>query len=304
VTMLRSAGFDTYAAMTMAGSRVEEVPADQFNHCVVALRKEGGEYLMLDPTWAPWNRPLWSRWEGEQHYVIGSPEGEDLTSIPSFDAAENLLAVESEATLLADGTLEGSFRLEGSGISDARLRRIPGDRARRDIRAYLERWLGALSDRVELSEYLFSDHRDFGRDTTLRLVYRIPSYAELFGDELSFRSPALALLGHNGSLSRLAVVPEGEEREHDLFIWAGQLVTIDEQLTLPKGFAAEEPEAVSLEEAQASVEFAWEVDGRRLELAGRMQVDRRMIPATDFPGLRTVVDAIEERADSPLYAVK
>jgi hypothetical protein len=32
VTMMRSAGIPTYAAMTMAGSRIEEVPADQFNH--------------------------------------------------------------------------------------------------------------------------------------------------------------------------------------------------------------------------------------------------------------------------------
>jgi transglutaminase-like putative cysteine protease len=36
VTMLRAAGFEAYAAMTMAGSRIENIPADHFNHSVTA----------------------------------------------------------------------------------------------------------------------------------------------------------------------------------------------------------------------------------------------------------------------------
>ena len=34
IAMMRGAGLDSYAAMTMAGSRIDEVPADQFNHCM------------------------------------------------------------------------------------------------------------------------------------------------------------------------------------------------------------------------------------------------------------------------------
>lgn len=32
ITMLRAAGFESYPAMTMAGSRIDYIPADQFNH--------------------------------------------------------------------------------------------------------------------------------------------------------------------------------------------------------------------------------------------------------------------------------
>jgi len=42
VTMMRAADMDSYAAMTMAGSRIEDLPADQFNHSVVALKKPNG----------------------------------------------------------------------------------------------------------------------------------------------------------------------------------------------------------------------------------------------------------------------
>ena len=34
ISMLRMAGFEAYPAMTMAGSRIEAIPADHFNHCV------------------------------------------------------------------------------------------------------------------------------------------------------------------------------------------------------------------------------------------------------------------------------
>ncbi len=52
VTMLRAAGFESYPAMTMAGSRIDRIPADQFNHSVT-LVKVDGRYHLLDPTWVP-----------------------------------------------------------------------------------------------------------------------------------------------------------------------------------------------------------------------------------------------------------
>jgi hypothetical protein len=53
VTMLRAAGYEAYGAMTMAGARVEEIPADQFNHCVVALKKPDGAWGCWTPPGSP-----------------------------------------------------------------------------------------------------------------------------------------------------------------------------------------------------------------------------------------------------------
>ena len=304
VTMLRAAGFETYAAMTMAGARVERIPADQFNHCVVALKRDSGEYLMLDPTWVPGMRDLWSKYEGEQHYVIGSPEGEDLMMIRPFAPEENLMAVESEARILADGTLEGTLRLEGRGVADSRLRRVAGETEKRDVRNTLEGWLGGLSERVELTELLFSDHEDFGRDTSLRLSYRIPGWAEPLGDALRFRSPGLALVADSGRFNRLALVPEGEERAQDCFLWAGQQVTVDETIQLPRGWKAAAPEDLDESQELGHARLAWEAQGRKLSLAASMSVDRRLLPAVQVPGLRAMADTLVERAESPLFAEK
>ena len=53
ISFLRMAGFEAYPAMTMAGSRVESIPADHFNHCVAVVKLSNGTYMPLDPTWVP-----------------------------------------------------------------------------------------------------------------------------------------------------------------------------------------------------------------------------------------------------------
>lgn len=82
VSFLRMAGFEAYPAMTMAGSRVESIPADHFNHCVAVVKLADGTYMPLDPTWVPFCRELWSSAEQQQNYLPGVPEGSDLCLTP------------------------------------------------------------------------------------------------------------------------------------------------------------------------------------------------------------------------------
>ena len=66
ISFLRMAGFEAYPAMTMAGSRVESIPADHFNHCVAVVKLSNGTYMPLDPTWVPFCRELWSSAEQDR----------------------------------------------------------------------------------------------------------------------------------------------------------------------------------------------------------------------------------------------
>ncbi len=115
ITMMRAADLPSFAAMTMAGSRIEDVPADQFNHCVCALRRDDGTFEMYDPTWVPYNNDIWSLLETEQHYLVGTPEGESLSRIRYSPPEESPLRISHEAKLGDDGTLEGTFKLAGFG---------------------------------------------------------------------------------------------------------------------------------------------------------------------------------------------
>ncbi|MBU1701746.1 MAG: DUF3857 domain-containing transglutaminase family protein [Candidatus Eisenbacteria bacterium] len=304
VTMLRSAGFKTYAAMTMAGSRVEDLPADQFNHCVVALETEKGETIMLDPTWAPWNRPIWSRWEGEQNYVIGNPEGDGLSIIPAFDPAENLLTVRNEARISKDGSLNGVFKISGRGISDGGLRNLVAGQLKRDLKQSLERRFGQLSDRIIISDYTLGDHRDFSGDMSIEIKYAIPGYADFIGKDIIFSSPSLTLLAHNPAWSRFAAVPIEPTREHDLFLWAPQLIQIEEKITLPDGFKIEPPENLDRKAEMGAATLEWEAKGPSLHLHGELKIEKRMIPSGLIPELQEVVKALQEQADESLYGTR
>ncbi len=300
VTMLRVAGFETYAAMTMAGARVEAVPADQFNHCVVALKKEDGDYLMLDPTWAPWNNPLWSRWEGEQHFVIGTPWGETRMMIPAFGPEENRMDVVSRAKLDDDGTLDGSFTLTGKGIADGRLRGARADRPMKDLHRYLEGWVRRLSPRAELLDFEISDHRDFTRDTELTLEYRVPGFADDLGEAMRLHSPALLLVGENGALNRLAGAPNMEERNHPAFMWAPQTVAVNEELTLPRKYEAEAPDDEESSGQAASASLDWELDGRKLSLSATATLGRRLVEAEDWPEVHKARSVFAEGAQAQI----
>jgi len=300
VTMLRVAGFETYAAMTMAGARVEAVPADQFNHCVVALKKDDGDYLMLDPTWAPWNNPLWSRWEGEQHFVIGTPWGETRMMIPAFGPEENQMDVVSRAELAADGSLKGSFTLTGKGIADGRLRGVRADRPAREMHRYLEGWMRRLSPRAELLDFKISDHRDFTIDTILELEYRVPNFATDLGADMRFVSPAMLLVGDYGTLNRLAVAPDAEERIHPAFLWAPQTVVVDEEVTLPKKYEAETPSDEESPGQAASASLDWKLDGRKLSLSATATLGRRLVEAEDWPEVHGARTKFAEGAETEI----
>lgn len=85
IAFLRMAGFEAFPAMTMAGSRVETIPADHFNHCVAVVKLSDGTMMPLDPTWVPFCRELWSSAEQQQNYLPGTPEGTDLCLTPISD---------------------------------------------------------------------------------------------------------------------------------------------------------------------------------------------------------------------------
>lgn len=124
VTFLRAAGFESYAAMTMAGSRIDYIPADQFNHSVAAVRLADGKLHMLDPTWVPFVRELWSSAEQQQNYIIGLPDGQDLQETPISDPENHYLKIDILSRVDSAGNLNCTMDIRAEGQTDASFRRM------------------------------------------------------------------------------------------------------------------------------------------------------------------------------------
>ncbi|MFH1844961.1 MAG: DUF3857 and transglutaminase domain-containing protein [bacterium] len=308
ITMLRSAGYEVYPAMTMAGSRVERIPADQFNHCVAALRRDDGSFLMLDPTWIPFAMSDWSRAEGEQHFVIGSPEGEDLMQTAAYSAEDNLVQLRIETRLHEDGELTGTVDLVGEGYSDTRIRRSIGFVPKHQIEQRLSEWLTSLGPGAELLEYEYGDHRDFSRPCRLELKFRLPGYARAGRTTLCWQSCAADLIFNGfGGLFRFAVADLPDERQTPTLIWYPQQVQISERIELPKGFQVTEPDEPwhgGDGDGIAACSLACSGNKNKLEISGTVTVRQRTIPAADWSTFKQTLDSLYESGQTFLVATR
>lgn len=307
ITMLRAAGYTVYPAMTMAGSRVEYTPADQFNHCVVALKNDDGTYKMLDPTWVPYSRYDWSRSEGEQHYVVGSPQGEDLTAIRTYTPQENGFAMKIDAKIDEDGTLRGTLHIDPSGNSDTRLRRAVGSNPRDRVEPNLRAWLASIAPNAELLRHEFGDPENWNEAMTLTVEFAVPAYATVGAHTLVWQPLGGNLLqAHYAGLVSWTGGGKTQERETPALLWANGAIELTETVELPRGWTAAAPEAVSAgsEDGAGWCDFAWRADGRRLVLSGHLVGADRTVTPDRWPDFRDAMNTFDELAGRKLVAAK
>jgi len=294
VTMLRAAGFTTYPVMTDAGARVEAIPADQFNHCVVAVERPDGSFTMLDPTWAPFDRGTWSHFEGEQNFVIGSPHGEGLSAIRAFTPEENRMTIEDRARLAADGGIEGEMVIHGIGASDNRIRGGLSSARAGDREAYLADLLGGLGSTVEVTRFTFTDPRDFTREAEIRVSYRASIYAAVGDSLIGFVPPAVRVASNNMRLCRLLAFAKGEgKREHDALLWFSQETAVKDDVELPPGWRCEgKPDSVRVDRDAGKVRARITPDGGRLRAELTAVTSKRTIPAAEWEGGVEAADSL------------
>ena len=304
VAMLRMAGFEACAAMTMAGSRIEDVPADHFNHCV-ALVKLDGEWTPLDPTWVPFERELWSSAESQQHYLPGVPEGSELRETPVAPAENHYLRVSVTGTLGADGTLEGEYLLEAEGQTDARIRRPFIEGRVEDWPEMIARELRAIAPNVEiLGIELGNDWRAY-LEMPLRLKAR-------------FRAPRYAAVAPDGSLIYEPVVfrnvfPRGrrhermdtspETRRFAFRDSCSRTAEFSERVALPFGA---EPRRVEKKTEGAAASFAGtlSVQGDALTYSQKLTMNKRVYEPEDWPAVRDALRAGKAFAETPVVLKK
>jgi hypothetical protein len=295
ITMMRGAGLDSYAAMTMAGSRIDLVPADQFNHCVCALRKPDGTFEMYDPTWVPYNNSIWSLLEAEQHYLVGTPEGEFLSRIDYSPPQESPLVVEHHAAINAEGTLEGNLKLSGSGALDGRLRRMVAYTRIQEREQTAAALLAPASERVEGIRIRNHDPEDFSRDMWIEIRYRIPRFADRLADGLEFKSPMMQILLGDGNLFRAAASRWSDERETDIFLYYTQLIEGTEKINIPSGYnVVETPSSEEIDETYAYFKGTSKAKGRTLTIDQRTEIRRRQIPPEGYAGFKKAIDEAKE----------
>ncbi len=305
ITMMRAAGLEANPAMTMAGSRIDDIPADQFNHCVVALRKPDGSYVMYDPTWVPDYKDIWSKSESEQHYLIGSATGERLSRIRYSPPEESPMHVTHVGRILSDGSLQGEFSFTSDGSMDSRLRRLRANNRRSEIPVVLAGMLKVISERVEITSFEHGNHLDFKSSMWWRVKYRIPDYALPVSGGYEFRSPLMQLTTNNSTVFGPATGEWPEKRYDDLFLYTTQLLDGKETLQLPSGYKVKSPaQGKKVDETYAGFLGTADVTAGALTVKQQMEVKRRQIPPEGYAGFRKMIKEAKDYAGTWFRAEK
>lgn len=306
ISMLRMAGFEAYPAMTMAGSRVESIPADHFNHSVAVVKLSDGQYMPLDPTWVPFVRELWSSAEQQQNYLPGIPEGSDLLITPVSAPENHYVRIKAHSTLSPNGTLTGEFTIEAEGQSDASIRRVFTSGFMSGWKNSLEKELLNVSPRAKLISV------DYGKDPKnytaapirIKMKFSIPDYALVAGNTLICKPIVLNNL-YNGVRSYLRINTDALEKEHDFKDACSRLIELDETILLPAGYhLIGEPRKDNHTSSAADFSGYMQQENGRLVLHHELALKKRVYEAGEWSGFKAAVDAHKAYSAKPLIFEK
>ena len=291
IGMLRIAGFEAYPAMTMAGSRIESIPADHFNHCVVVVKLQNGSYMPLDPTWVPFTRELWSSAEQQQNYLPGIPEGSDLLETPVVPAEKNPIKIESENILEEDGTLYGTLTVSAEGWADHGIRSLFTNNRQRQWQTLLEKEIKAISPKARLLSVSYGKDPLNYQSAPVKITYKfeIPGYAVVGDGELAYR-PVTA----SGVFRRIFSFKETgsypEDRHYSFKSDIAKLVTVSENTVVPNGYLLEGGSRSSKCEGNAArSESRIFQNYAGLHLKQTISLNKRVYKAEDWKEFRNAV---------------
>jgi len=298
VAMLREAGFDSYIVMTEAGSRVEQTPADQFNHAVTCIRNKDGSFRLLDPTWLPKSREMWSSAEQLQAVVYGTPEGEaGLQLSPYSPPADNATEWLVKSAIKEDGGLQTSFAVTTLGAPETALRRAMSGLRPQNRPGRLEESLRLLSPNTLLGSFEITDPVDFSQAAQIRMEATAASYTVGAGGRRFFKLPAMTgvLMDLLMSDIRDSAGVEVKDRKHPLRIRSTRRLVCRESIDLPADWLPiTVPENVTLDGPAASMKFDISTQAGRIEYSCELDLKKHIVPVNEYENYKKAIDALKK----------
>lgn len=308
ITMLRAAGFESYAAMTMAGEYIEDMPADHFNHSVVAVKLRNGEMMMLDPTWVPFTRELWSSREQQQGYLIGTKEGSTLQYTPISSPDNHYLRIICNSKILDNGTLEVEFRLRADGQLDAAVRRLFSGSGDDDFYRKLELEFKKIAPNAIIDKLDYTNPNNYLKEAvSIFAKLTIPNYAFSNGSSIILNpitnSPAFKSAFMANSLNTGI-----ETREHGFVIGCSQKIEITETMEFPDGFKLVNKEILkpNINVSSPSASFTGSVTNITKKIIANhvLTLNKRVYQAEEWTSVKEAVDKQKEILNTTIIIEK
>ena len=293
-SMLRVAGLPAFQVMTEAGSRVENIVADQFNHSVTAIKTNKG-YRLLDATWAPQSRELWSSREQLQDYLVGTPEGETLMRTPPFPAEKNYLIIKLKGRIVGN-TLIGNLFVSADNHYDTSFRRRINTRPKEKRNTVFYSLIGDISPFAKIKSLKRSDTFDFKRPFSANIRFEAPNYynGKILFPSLSSFPPSV--------FNEFLRVKISEGRTIPIRLSNNRRIIMEEEITLPNSVKIiSTPKNMYEKSEDAVLEVKYFTSGRKIRVKYKLVIKNKLIK--DIKGFNRILEALK-KAQNNFYIVK
>ncbi|RKY71056.1 MAG: hypothetical protein DRQ24_08190 [Candidatus Latescibacterota bacterium] len=289
VSMLKQIDVDAYIALTNPTITVEQdIPADQFNHAIVAVKDSNGEFFYLDPT-AEDARDFLVAVEQNKGVLICDEDGEPLRFTALVPPEQNMGRILCRSTLDEHGTLRCKLTFTTNGFYDYILRSwmkyLPP--ARREM--IWQQVISSISPNAVIDSINISNLKNLYEPAYVEIYYTAKDYVLKAGNFLIFRMP-----GDTEGLDFLAkAFLRGADlpvRRYPLKLWSTFASCVEETLRVPEGYAVKAlPERVNAHYPKVSYQARYEAESGRITLIKKLLVSDIKIHLSDYPNLREVL---------------
>lgn len=299
ITMLRSAGLESYPAMTMVGSRIKDIPADQFNHCVAIVKVKSGYFKLLDPTWVPFVRELWSSVEQQQNYLPAIPGGADLQKSPVSSPDNHYINIDVTSEVDLEGNLDGTLTLNTEGQSDSSFR-SGFLRVSKVNWPYMAKSLVSITDsKMKIDSIYYSNPYNYSIPFQMYVKFSIPFYVDISNEELIYESLATKLF--LSKYTHLKVNPTSNNKEYGFKDRCSRLIRISEKVSLPKDVVlVYSPEFKDLSSKSASFKGEYLLLNNNLNLNLKVRLEKRVYSKYEWKAYKAAVEAHKYFIDEPV----
>ncbi len=288
ITLLRAAGYESYAAMTMAGSRIDKIPADQFNHSVTVV-KINGKYHLLDPTWVPGVRELWSSREQQQQYLMGLPEGADLKTTDISPPEKHYLRYRINSVLNKNGSISGSVIIRTEGQSDSMIRRYLKWKQKKFSKEFIKELISRQIKGIKISDLKYSDPFNLKNPINLSFDFFINDYL-VSGRKYHYLQSFSGNLPLNELLFFKRIKTDLKKRKHAFRIGCSQEVTIHENIKLPVGFQIyKKPGLKTIKGDNVSYNGSIRKNGRTLSIIQKIRFNKRIFKSKEWEDVKNSI---------------
>ena len=305
IGMLRAAGFKAYAAMTMAGERIEDIPADQFNHCITVVQRRNGNYQLLDPTWVPGVRgELWSSAEQQQNYLMGLPNGAKLGLTPVSDPKNHYIRMTAQTQVAKDGTLKGTVTITADRQSDRTVRGVFRG-FRTEWRNNVESMLYQEYPNAKIKSVKYTSEDDYLKQPVkITYQFEIPDYAIVTDNEV-IATPFLANGFYKFAMRHLYYDTRLEKRDYPFTDRCSRYVAITETMKVPSGYTrVSVPEAKQFVTPNISFKGGYSIGYNMVTFSENISLGKRVYAADEWPAFRKAVLYQREYMDNPVVFIK